>query len=92
MEAFKVTSKGQITIPKEIRELLGISQGDRVMFIRKGEDVLLRKVFPNALDRLLEVTSDVITNKEMTEEEIMEQIREVRREIAENGGDYPREF
>ena len=29
----KVMSKGQITIPKDIRDLLGLSCGDRVTFI-----------------------------------------------------------
>lgn len=32
----KVMSKGQITIPKDIRELLGLSCGDRVTFIVDG--------------------------------------------------------
>ena len=29
----KVMSKGQVTIPKNVREALGISEGDRVTFI-----------------------------------------------------------
>ena len=29
----KVMSKGQVTIPKNIREILGVSTGDRVTFI-----------------------------------------------------------
>lgn len=32
----KVMSKGQITIPKDIRDLLGLSCGDRVTFIVDG--------------------------------------------------------
>lgn len=33
-----VTSKGQITIPKEVRDALGLREGDRVLF-RVTEDV-----------------------------------------------------
>ena len=29
----KVMAKGQVTIPKDIREILGISSGDRITFI-----------------------------------------------------------
>ena len=29
----KVMSKGQITIPKDIRDVLGVSSGDRITFI-----------------------------------------------------------
>ena len=33
MELAKVTSKGQVTIPVEIRKKLGIKNGDKVLFI-----------------------------------------------------------
>lgn len=33
MEQAKVTSKGQITIPKKIREKLGLKPGDKVNFV-----------------------------------------------------------
>ncbi|MCD8083971.1 MAG: AbrB/MazE/SpoVT family DNA-binding domain-containing protein, partial [Clostridiales bacterium] len=29
----KVMSKGQVTIPKDVREVLGVSSGDRVTFV-----------------------------------------------------------
>jgi AbrB family looped-hinge helix DNA binding protein len=37
----KVTSKGQVTIPNEIRKKLGIRTEDRVDFILDGERVIL---------------------------------------------------
>ena len=37
----KVMAKGQITIPKDVREVLGISSGDRVTFIVEGNTVRL---------------------------------------------------
>ena len=33
----KVMSKGQVTIPKEIRNLLKVAEGDRVTFICAGD-------------------------------------------------------
>jgi antitoxin PrlF len=30
----KITSKGQITIPQEVRNAMGVSEGDRVEFVR----------------------------------------------------------
>ena len=36
-----VTSKGQVTIPKAIREALEIGPNDRVDFVREGDRVLL---------------------------------------------------
>jgi AbrB family looped-hinge helix DNA binding protein len=42
MDASTVTSKGQVTIPKEIRRQLGIRQGSRVAFASKNGKVELR--------------------------------------------------
>jgi AbrB family looped-hinge helix DNA binding protein len=37
MSEAKMTSKGQITLPKEIRLKLGLKQGDRVRFIVEAD-------------------------------------------------------
>jgi AbrB family looped-hinge helix DNA binding protein len=44
MQTSTVTSKGQITIPKEIRRALGIRQGSRVAFAQKAGKVEMRVV------------------------------------------------
>lgn len=35
----KVMAKGQVTIPKKIREILGVESGDRVSFVVSGNEV-----------------------------------------------------
>lgn len=35
----KVMAKGQVTIPKDVREVLGVASGDRVSFIVEGNVV-----------------------------------------------------
>ncbi len=40
----KVTSKGQLTIPKEIREYLSVEEGDGVLFAAEGARVYIEKV------------------------------------------------
>ena len=40
MPTSTVTSKGQVTIPKEVREALRLSSGDRVAFILKEDGVV----------------------------------------------------
>ena len=37
----KITSKGQVTIPQEIRKKLGIGKDDRVDFVIEGSRVVL---------------------------------------------------
>ena len=42
MEATSVTSKGQVTIPKRVRQVLGIRQGTRIEFALAGDHVQMR--------------------------------------------------
>jgi AbrB family looped-hinge helix DNA binding protein len=47
--AAKVTSKGQVTVPKVVRDALGIRDGDEVIFRVEGNRALLART-PNLLD------------------------------------------
>jgi antitoxin PrlF len=38
-----VTSKGQITVPQEIRERLGLKKGDRVEFVAEKTRTVVRR-------------------------------------------------
>ncbi len=42
MDATSVTSKGQVTIPKEVRQELGIRQGSRIEFALVGDHAEMR--------------------------------------------------
>jgi AbrB family looped-hinge helix DNA binding protein len=42
MESTSVTSKGQVTIPKELRRRLGIRQGSRIEFSLVDDHVVMR--------------------------------------------------
>lgn len=48
-----VTTKGQVTIPKEVRDALGLREGDRVLFILEGERAVIRKVSGQRLTEIL---------------------------------------
>lgn len=43
MSTAKVYSKGQVTIPKAIREAVGMEIGDRVVVEARGDEVVLRR-------------------------------------------------
>lgn len=44
----RVTSKGQVTIPLDIRDALGIAPSSEIEFVREGNRVWLRKRKPGA--------------------------------------------
>ncbi|MDP2826459.1 MAG: AbrB/MazE/SpoVT family DNA-binding domain-containing protein [Sulfuritalea sp.] len=43
MLSSSVTTKGQVTIPVELRERLGIKPGDRVGFVAEGDRIVLQR-------------------------------------------------
>lgn len=43
MLSSSVTTKGQVTIPIELREKLGIKPGDRVGFVDEGDRIVLQR-------------------------------------------------
>lgn len=45
----KVTSKGQVTVPKVVREALGIAEGDELVFRVEGKRAVLART-PDFLD------------------------------------------
>jgi len=45
----RVTSKGQVTIPRDIRERMGIAPQSEVEFLVVNEQVILRKVHSSKL-------------------------------------------
>ena len=50
MPSAKLTSKGQITIPREVREALGLHTGDRLAFRIRDDGTVI--VEPETLDLL----------------------------------------
>lgn len=56
MPTSTLTTRGQTTVPKPIREALGLQPGDRVEFTLQGDRVLLRRAGADlsALDGMLD--------------------------------------
>ena len=48
MAKTKITTKGQVTVPKEVRERLGLRPGDELEFIEEDGVFRLRKRLPPA--------------------------------------------
>ena len=53
MSRATLTSKGQLTIPKDVRDRLGLESGDRVVFEFEGDVVRLRVERRKSLGELM---------------------------------------
>lgn len=81
MELAKVTSKGQITIPVEIRNKLGIKEGDKVLFVEEGNRIFM----VNSTLMALKEAQDAFQGEAervglKDEQDVVDMIRQMRRE------------
>ena len=79
VEESKISKKGQITIPRDVREKLGLKVGDKVVFESIGKGILIRKKEVSDIDKIInEITGiwkDHPLFKNKTTKEIIEMIR-----------------
>ena len=81
IDSAKVMSKGQITIPKDIREILGVSNGDRVTFVVENGNVRLINSAVYAMQMLQAQMTREAAKAELTSEDaVMDLVKEVRAE------------
>lgn len=86
MELAKITSKGQITIPVSIRKMLGVKDGDKVLFVEEGGKVVMMNASVNALMEAQKAFQDIAEELGIkNEEDVVNLVKEIR---AERNGDY----
>lgn len=75
----KVMAKGQITIPKDVREVLGVASGDRVSFIVEDSSVRIVNSAVYAMQVLQNEMSGEAERTGLTsEEDIMALVKDLR--------------
>ncbi|MGC8812479.1 MAG: AbrB/MazE/SpoVT family DNA-binding domain-containing protein [Candidatus Aenigmatarchaeota archaeon] len=77
LEEAKLTSKGQITIPKSIRTALGLKPGKSVIFIQEDREVTMIPKVKEPLKELERIRKEVPL---FTEKEIKRMIKESKKE------------
>jgi AbrB family looped-hinge helix DNA binding protein len=82
VENAKVMAKGQITLPKDIREILGVGTGDRVTMICSGDQVIIMNAAIYAMNMLQEgMKGEFEKAGIMNDDDVMDMVKEVRSEI-----------
>ena len=77
----KVMAKGQITIPKDVRDVLGVSNGDRVTFIVEGNTVRIVNSAVYAMQVLQREMAGEAERAGLTsEDDVMALVKELRNE------------
>jgi len=84
MELSRVSSKGQITIPIEIRKKLNLKEGDKVLFVEEDGNIFVLNASLIALKEIQQNMKDEGDKQDFnSEEDVNQYIEKIREEIWE---------
>ncbi len=82
IEVVTMSSKGQLVIPKSIREEMGLQERDKFIIVRDKESVILRKIESIQPDKkllsLLDELSKRFEEARISPEDVKKEIRQAR--------------
>lgn len=77
----KIMPKGQVTIPKDFRDILGVSNGDRIVFVFDGKSVRIVNSAVFAMQALQsEMAGEAIRAGLTSDEDVQNLVAELRNE------------
>ncbi|UJL48156.1 type II toxin-antitoxin system PrlF family antitoxin [Virgibacillus sp. NKC19-16] len=78
----RLTSKGQITVPKTVRQALNLEEGDQIIFEVEGDGkMVVKKGALVVFDEFADSISREAKEKGISEEELLEDLKQVRKEM-----------
>ena len=81
MDLAKVTSKGQVTIPIDIRKKLGLKNGDKVLFVEEAGRIYMMNSSMDAFkEAQIEFAGEADRVGLRDDEDIVNMIKELRKE------------
>ncbi len=84
MEIAKITSKGQVTIPINIRRKLGVKEGDKILFVEEAGKVYILNASIEALRKAQAAFAREAQRVGLNDEsDVVAMIKELRRERKE---------
>ena len=75
----KITTKGQTTLPAEVRADLGVGPGDRVEYIKQPDGGYTLRKARHGLEALRGI---IKVNRSYTNDEIVAMVRDIRGEVG----------
>ena len=73
----KVMARGQVTIPKNVRQILGVDEGSRVTFIVEGKSVRIVNSYVYAFQYMQDQMKEY--DGKYSDEEVMQWVKDMRK-------------
>ena len=81
VEVTKIGERGQLVIPQDIRENMGISKGDKFIIIERGDMIVLKKLNPPSneeFEKMLTEGHSHAKKQNLNEQDMWAAIKRVR--------------
>ena len=82
LEITSMSSRGQVVIPLDIREQLGLKEGEKFVVVGEDDTVILKKVTMHSFknfDNLLKKTQQFAKDKKVTKSDVESAIKRARK-------------
>jgi len=82
IEVTSISSRGQVVIPRKIRERLNLQEGEKFVVVGENDTIVFKKLgVPSfkGFDKLLNKTREFAKKKGLKESDLSESIKESRR-------------
>lgn len=87
MDLAKITTRGQITIPAEIRKKLGVKDGDKVIFIEENGRIIMENAAMIALKTAQNAFAGEAERVGLhAEADVVDMVKDIRHGAAEDDG------
>jgi len=73
-----VSSKGQVTIPSDVREEFDLEEGDKILFFPTGHGIVLKKMEVPTVEEFEEIVEESDDRVDLSLEEVSEIVHEHR--------------
>ena len=84
VEVAKITTKGQITLPIQIRKRLNLKEGDKIVFVEKNGEIFIENPTKSVISEAQKAFAGLADELGLkTEEDVIELCKEVRKEMWE---------
>jgi AbrB family looped-hinge helix DNA binding protein len=80
IEMGTVSSRGQICIPSDIRENMGLTEGVKIVFLLKDDSLLVRKANTQTFAEITKPLKDAARKSGLKESDVVDLIHRLRKE------------
>jgi len=80
VEIGKVSSRGQLCIPNEIRQKMKLEEGNKVLFFLDQDSLLIKKVHQKSFTEITKPLKEAAKKSGLKEEDVVDMVHRARKQ------------